>query len=172
MTRKSEFIGDTKGLPLTPQVKAFGLAGLAALGFSLAACGNGSAGSATGANETPTRASTQASPTNAQGNTVDVSLIGKIDATSGTPGTFTGKDGWPALAPANFTVPHGARVVLTIREFDDMNTPLRPMMPYNTVEGGAETVDGSPVTSVDNAHIAHTFTVPSLMWNGLSSTAN
>jgi len=98
---------------------------------------------------------------------VHIGLVGKIDATSGRPGTFTGKPGWPALAPSNISVPAGATVVLIIKEYDDMATPLSTMgmmasSPFNQVRGGTERVDGKPVTWVDNARIAHTFTVPQL----------
>lgn len=98
---------------------------------------------------------------------VHIDLVGKIDATSGKRGTFTGKPGWPALAPSNIIVPAGATVVLTIKEYDDMVTPLPTMgmmgsSPFNEVRGGTETVDGKPVTWVSNARIAHTFTVPQL----------
>jgi hypothetical protein len=95
-----------------------------------------------------------------------VNLIGKIDATSGKPGTFTGRPGWPALAPGTIRVPAGATVVLTIKEYDDMVTPLPTMgmmgSPFNSVWGGTETVDGKPVTWVSNAQIAHTITIPQL----------
>lgn len=100
---------------------------------------------------------------------VHLSLTGKIDATSGKPGTYTGRPGWPALAPSDIRVPAGATVVLTIREYDDMVTPLRSMgmmgSPFNSVSGGTETVDGRPVTYVDNADIAHTITIPQLRIN-------
>jgi len=91
-----------------------------------------------------------------------IHLIGKIDADMGAMGTFTGKDGWPAVAPANIHVRAGARVVLTIREYDDMVTPLADNSPFLQVMGGTETVNGKRVTSVSNQMIAHTFTVPSL----------
>jgi hypothetical protein len=98
----------------------------------------------------------------AHGKTDAVRLIGKIDADMGAMGTFTGKDGWPAVAPANIHVRAGATVVLTIREYDDMVTPLADNSPFLQVMGGTETVNGKRVTSVSNQQIAHTFTVPSL----------
>jgi hypothetical protein len=98
----------------------------------------------------------------AHGKTDAVRLIGKIDADMGAMGTFTGKDGWPAVAPANIHVRAGARVVLTIREYDDMVTPLADNSPFLEVMGGKETVNGKRVTSVSNQQIAHTFTVPAL----------
>ena len=101
-------------------------------------------------------------PAAAHAKTEPVQLIGKIDADMGAMGTFTGKDGWPAVAPANIHVRAGARVVLTIREYDDMVTPLADNSPFLQVMGGTETVNGKRVTSVSNQMIAHTFTVPSL----------
>jgi hypothetical protein len=101
-------------------------------------------------------------PGAAHAKTEAVQLIGKIDADMGAMGTFTGKDGWPAVAPADIHVRAGARVVLTIREYDDMVTPLAGNSPFLQVMGGTETVNGKRVTSVSNQMIAHTFTVPSL----------
>lgn len=91
-----------------------------------------------------------------------VELIGKIDADMGAMGTFTGKDGWPAVAPADIHVRAGATVVITIREYDDMVTPLADNSPFLQVIGGTETVNGKRVRAVRNDMIAHTFTVPSL----------
>jgi hypothetical protein len=91
-----------------------------------------------------------------------VQLIGKIDADMGVMGTFTGKDGWPAVAPADVHVRAGATVTITIREYDDMVTPLADNSPFLQVMGGTETVNGKRVTSVSNQMIAHTFTVPAL----------
>jgi len=101
-------------------------------------------------------------PAAAHAKTEAVQLIGKIDADMGAMGTFTGKDGWPAVAPANIHVRAGATVVLTIREYDDMVTPMADNSPFLQVMGGTETVNGKRVTSVSNQMIAHTFTVPSL----------
>jgi hypothetical protein len=98
----------------------------------------------------------------AHGKTEAVGLIGKIDADMGAMGTFTGKDGWPAVAPADIHVRAGATVTITIREYDDMVTPLADNSPFLEVMGGTETVNGKRVTSVSNQEIAHTFTVPSL----------
>lgn len=91
-----------------------------------------------------------------------INLIGRIDAEMGAPGTFTGKDHWPAMAPADIHVQAGAVVVVTIKEYDDMVTPLAPLSPFLKVMGGTETVNGKQVTSVGNDEIAHTFTIPSL----------
>src|SRR5262245_6065053 len=72
----------------------------------------------------------------AHGKTEAVRLIGKIDADMGAMGTFTGKDSWPAVAPADIHVRAGARVVLIIREYDDMVTPLADQSPFLEVMGG------------------------------------
>ena len=60
----------------------------------------------------------------AQAKPENVQVIGKIDADMGPMGTFTGKAGWPAMAPGNIHVRAGATVVLTIKEYDDMVTPV------------------------------------------------
>ena len=91
-----------------------------------------------------------------------VQMIGKIDAEMGPMGTFTGIDGWPAMAPADIHVRAGATVVLTIKEYDDMVTPVADLSPFLRVMGGTETVNGKPVRSVGNGQLAHTFTIPSL----------
>jgi len=101
-------------------------------------------------------------PAAAHAKTETVQLVGKIDADMGAMGTFTGKDGWPAVAPANIHIRAGATVVLIIREYDDMVTPLADNSPFLQVMGGTETVNGKRVSSVSNQMIAHTFTVPSL----------
>ena len=94
--------------------------------------------------------------------TQHIQLIGKIDADMGAPGTFTGKHSWPAMAPADIHVKAGAVVVVTIKEYDDMVTPLPRLSPFLKVMGGTETVNGKRVAAVGNGQIAHTFTVPSL----------
>ena len=98
----------------------------------------------------------------AQAKPENVQVIGKIDADMGPMGTFTGKAGWPAMAPGNIHVRAGATVVLTIKEYDDMVTPVAGLSPFLRVMGGTETVNGKPVSSVGNGQLAHTFTIPSL----------
>ena len=120
---------------------------------ALAACSGGSPG----AGRAPGPAAGLAKVT-----TDRVSLTGKIDADSGAPGTYTGEDGWPAVSPSEIRVSAGATVVLTIREYDDMVTPLPSLSPFNSVMGGTETVNGKPVTAVSDRMIAHTITIPSL----------
>lgn len=78
-------------------------------------------------------------------------------------GKMDGKPGWPRFVPANFSVTAGQKVVLTITSYDDGTAPLTSSMTaYDSVQGGTETVDGQPVTSIPNADISHTFTVPAL----------
>lgn len=60
----------------------------------------------------------------------------------------------------NITVKRGQPVVLTIINYDDGEAPLPPgFRQFDEVQGGTETVQGGPVTSVPNGKIAHTFTV-------------
>ncbi len=129
----------------------------ASAAVALAACGGPPRiGGAAGA------AGSSASLAAHQGMTENVHLIGKVDADTGAPGTFTGMAGWPAVAPADIHVRAGTTVVITISEYDDMVTSLPGQSPFLDVMGGTETVNGKRVTSVSNSEIAHTFTVPSL----------
>lgn len=116
-----------------------------------AACGGSTSGSS------KTTAAAAAVP-----KTENVTLIGKSDADKGAPGTFTGKEHWPAFAPDTIKVTKGDTIVLNVKEYDSGNTALPAGSPYNAVQGGTETVDGKPVTSVDNKTIAHTITIPEL----------
>jgi hypothetical protein len=102
-----------------------------------------------------------ASPTKAS-KTVSLSMVGKIDADTGPAGTFTSKEHWPAMAPSDLTFAKGDTVVLTIKEYDDAPTALPAGSPYNKVAGGTMTVDGFAETTVPNADIAHTFSIPEL----------
>lgn len=121
-----------------------------AVAVTAAACGGSSTPSGQGAAASSTP------------KTVNITMVGKIDANSGPAGTFTGKEHWPAMAPSELTVAKGDTVVLTIKEYDDAVTELPAGSPYHAVTGGTETVDGVAVTEVSNADIAHTFTVPEL----------
>jgi len=94
--------------------------------------------------------------------TVNIEMIGKIDADKGPAGTFTSKEHWPAMAPSDLTFAKGETVVLTIKEYDDAPTALPAGSPYNTVTGGTMTLDGVAATTVSNANIAHTFSIPAL----------
>lgn len=91
-----------------------------------------------------------------------IPMVLQLDDTKGTPGTITGRPGWPRYAPSNITIPAGKQVTLVITNFDDAATPLTAGEPYNKVMGGTETVDGKSVTFVSNKVIAHTFTVTDL----------
>lgn len=128
---------------------------LGAAGLLVAGCG-GASPSATAHAKAHTTAAA------ATVKTENVALVGKVDADSGAPGSFTGKADWPAVAPGNIKVTAGAKVTLTIKEYDDAATALPAGSPYNNVAGGTETVDGKAVTTVSNSQIAHTITIPSL----------
>ena len=119
-----------------------------AVAVSASACG----GSKTGAAAAPV----------AKAKTVNISMIGKIDADKGPVGTFTSKEHWPAMAPSDLTFGKGDTVVLTIKEYDDAPTALPAGSPYGTVSGGTMTVNGVAGTAVTNANIAHTFTIAAL----------
>jgi hypothetical protein len=83
-------------------------------------------------------------------------------------GKMDGKSGWPKYVPSSVTVPANTTVKLTIVSYDDGTAPLLTgMTQYVNVQGGTETVDGNPVTSVPNSNISHTFTVPSLGLNAV-----
>jgi hypothetical protein len=121
---------------------------LGAVAVSASACGSSKAGAA-------------AAPV-AKAKTVNISMIGKIDADKGPVGTFTSKEHWPAMAPSDLTFGKGDTVVLTIKEYDDAPTALPAGSPYGKVAGGTMTVDGVAGTDVSNANIAHTFTIAAL----------
>ena len=81
-------------------------------------------------------------------------------------GAMDGRSGWPRFVPADVTVKAGIPVTLTITNHDDGSAPLTPALStYDNVQGGTETVDGKAVTSVPNADVAHTWTVPALGLN-------
>ena len=90
-------------------------------------------------------------------------------------GKMDGRSGWPRYSPSGFTAPAGATVVLTIVSYDDGTAPLPPASPwgqvwgadatYGATTGGTELVDGSPVHSIPNDQVAHTFTIPGLLIN-------
>lgn len=85
------------------------------------------------------------------------------------PGALTGRKGWPEFVDsADIDLPANATVDLTIYSFDTGPSPLPKGLPYDKVSGtikGVETVNGTSVTSVPNATLAHTFTVPDLGLN-------
>ncbi|MBE3074156.1 MAG: hypothetical protein IMZ75_04305, partial [Actinobacteria bacterium] len=65
-----------------------------AVAVTAAACG-GSDASAPAAKAAPSAVSTP--------KTVNINMIGKIDADKGPVGTFTSKEHWPAMAPSDLT---------------------------------------------------------------------
>jgi plastocyanin len=153
------------GLPLVASV---GLAGIL-----LAACSSStpSATPTTAASRGSTAAtaapsgpassgSTQASPTSSgAASSAPASNVSLIVQT----GKMDGRPGWPRFVPANFSVTAGQKVVLTITSYDDGTAPLPAgMTTYDSVQGGTETVNGQPVSSIPNADVSHTFTVPAL----------
>jgi hypothetical protein len=98
----------------------------------------------------------------AKAKTVNIAMIGKIDADKGPAGTFTSKEHWPAMAPSTLTFAKGDKVVLTVKEYDNAPTALPTGSPYNKVAGGTMTVNGVAGTTVSNKDIAHTFSIPEL----------
>jgi hypothetical protein len=127
---------------------------LGALAVTASACGSSS---------TPSTSPTTSAA--AQPKTVNIELVGKIDTNTGPAGTFTSKEHWPAMAPSDLKFAKGDNVVLTIKEYDDAPTALPAGSPYNAVQGGTMTVDGKATTTVANADIAHTFSIPELNIN-------
>lgn len=130
----------------------------AVLALSLAACSSGSAngGSSSGGALTASSVTVH--------RTMEIQT-GKMD----------GRSGWPRYSPSSFTAPAGATVVLTIVSYDDGTAPLPPASPWGQVwgadatfgaaTGGTELVDGTPVHSIPNDQVAHTFTIPGLLIN-------
>jgi Cytochrome C oxidase subunit II, periplasmic domain. len=137
----------TTGKPL--KMIAVGLI-VGGVAVSASACGGSKAGA------------TQAGAPVAKAKTVNIEMIGKIDADKGPVGTFTSKEHWPAMAPSDLTFAKGDTVVLTIKEYDDAPTALPAGSPYGAVAGGTMTLDGAAATTVSNANIAHTFSIPAL----------
>ncbi len=123
---------------------------LAIFGVALNACSSNS-----------TNASSSGSQSTASAKPVTVNLTletGKMD----------GKSGWPKFVPSSVTIPANAEVTLKIVSYDDGAAPLLTgMTQYANVQGGTETIDGSSVTSVPNANVAHTFTVPAIGINAV-----
>jgi hypothetical protein len=110
----------------------------------------------------PAGASSPARAPKVTATTVDESLVV-------LPGAMTGHPGWPEFVGSKtIQLPADATVVLTIYSYDTGPSPLAKGLPYDKVSGtvgGTETVNGSTVSSVANADLAHTFTVPGLGLN-------
>lgn len=138
-----------------------GVAMLAA-GGALAGCGSSAATAPNVGSSAPTTAApptTVAPSTTAPAQNVAIKIeTGKMD----------GKSGWPQFVPSNIAIQKGADVTLTITNYDDGPAPLpSTLATYETISGGQETVNGTAVTSVPNAQISHTFSVPELGVNVL-----
>jgi hypothetical protein len=137
----------------TKVLAGVGVAALAAVG--LAGCG----GSGQQAASPPPKPAAATQP--AQSSVAHVAMTIKT-------GKMIGKPGWPQYSNASWTVKKGQTVVLTITSYDDGNAPLPNGSPFTQVQGtvgGTELVNGSPVSSVANQDVAHTFTVPGLGLN-------
>ncbi len=135
----------------------FALFATGALAIAISACGSSSS-------NTGSSASAQSAPPT-------VHLYTTI-LTGGMINNSAGSTQGPKYVPADMTVPAGARVVLTIISYDDGPTPFpNASSPYLKVSGGTETIGGSPITSMSNSEIAHTFTIPSLGINAVIPAA-
>lgn len=154
-------MANSSGRYLRPGVFAGGLAVLA-VGALLSACGSSnSASSTTNSSATTTVAPTTTMAPMTMAPPQNVAL--EIET-----GKMAGKPGWPRFTPSDITVHQGAPVTLTITSYDDGTAPLpTSLATYETIQGGTETVDGTAVTSVPNANISHTFSVPNLGVNVL-----
>lgn len=75
--------------------------------------------------------------------------------------------GMPQYSPANFTVPTG-EVVFTIYDFDSPVTWDGCQCNVTGTVGNVETVNGTAVSQLPSANVAHTFSVGALGLNVLS----
>ncbi len=145
---------------------------VAAGGLGLVACSSGSSTSSAaapspGASSAPA-ASSASGTTGASGAASAAPATATATAVSLEiqTGAMDGRSGWPRFVPADVTVTKGVPVTLTITNHDDGTAPLpSALTTYDNVTGGTETIDGKPVTSVPNADVAHTWTVPQLGLN-------
>jgi len=143
---------DAKAASIRKPLRMIGVGVIVAtVAVTASACGGSSAG-----------ATASAPKAAAAPKTVNISMVGKIDAATGAPGTFTGKEHWPAMAPSDITISKGDTIVLTIKEYDSMTSALPASSPYNVVKGGTMTVNGVATTTVPNSKISHTFSIPEL----------
>lgn len=81
-------------------------------------------------------------------------------------GKMLQKPGWPAIYPADFTVPANSDVTVIVRNYDNGTAPVSAM--YGKVTGtvnGNEQVNGHTVTSIASTEVSHTITVSSLNLN-------
>ncbi|UOF91280.1 hypothetical protein LSG31_03205 [Fodinisporobacter ferrooxydans] len=131
--------------------------GAAVLALTLAGCGS---------NGTTTTAAAPASGTAKQTQTVAakppvVHLYMDIMT-----GKMINKKGWPMISPADFKVPAGATIDLTIRNFDDGTAALpQDAAKYAKVAGtnnNNEKVNGKEITSLNPKDVSHTITFTQL----------
>lgn len=84
-------------------------------------------------------------------------------------GKMVGRPGWPMVEPANFTIPAGYPVEVTIRNFDTGTAPLMKGMLQDQhvsgTDGGYVTENRQRVNFVENEDISHTLTIPGLHLN-------
>lgn len=128
------------------------------LALGLAACGSSSSSSPSSSKPTTVQLASQRGPSVVYESLVIVT------------GSMTHHPGWPQYVDsAQLHFPAHTKIVLTITSYDDGTSPLTSAyQSYDKVQGtigGDELVNGQPVTSVPNAQIAHTFSVPSLGLN-------
>lgn len=83
---------------------------------------------------------------------------------------MVGKDSWPEyVGGSHVTWPANSTIDLTVYAYDDGATALpKDLAYYHDVRGtvgNSEQADGKTITSVNNATISHTFTVPGISLN-------
>ncbi len=76
-------------------------------------------------------------------------------------------NGWPQFSPANFSVSPG-KVIVTITDEDSAMAWTACTCTVSGTVGGTESINGTPAVNVNDANVAHTFTVPTLGINVLS----
>ncbi len=149
---------NSKSLGWWSKRTAVAIGSIALTGVTLSAC------SSTGSSSSTSASSASLSATNVVNEKMLIET-GKMD----------GKPGWPRFVPANFSVPAGATVDLTIVNYDDGTAPLPTSSPWSKVMGadptfgiiggGVETINSQSVTQVDAASVSHTFEIPGLLLN-------
>ena len=159
MTRLSRSSGGWRAWFETPGLVVLALVvTLAGLGATVVVAGAVAAGVRAGADQL---VSTPAAPAHRSATVVESMDIvsGKLD---GLPGS-------PRYTHASWSVQAGDTVVVAVTSYDDGTAPLTgAQMMYDKVLGtlgGTETVDGTPVRSVPDEDISHTFTVVGLGLN-------
>lgn len=139
------------------QRMAIATAGILIAGLVVSACGASSTVSKASSSSATTATSQATTATQVQ--KADLYLVVLT-------GKMLQKPGWPAVYPADFTVPGNTDVTVTVRNYDDGTAPVTAT--YGKVTGtvgGSEQVNGKTVTSIDPAQVSHTITVNSLSLN-------